>query len=68
MRSEPVLTKRDVARKLKVSTRTVERLHLPSLRVGGQNRYRWSEVERHLRGIPEAGAKIMPFPNKGEAA
>ena len=29
---------------------TIERLDLPCNRVGGQNRYLRSEVERHLRG------------------
>lgn len=37
--NDPILTKRDVARKLRISTRTVERRIQPSLRVGGQNRY-----------------------------
>lgn len=46
--SEPWLTKREIARKLKLSVRTVERLRLPAMRVGGQNRYRLSEVERYL--------------------
>jgi excisionase family DNA binding protein len=48
--TEPWLTKRELARWLHCSTRTIERLHLPALRVGGQNRYRLSEVEAHLRG------------------
>ena len=47
---EPWLTKRELARALRCSTRTIERLRLPALRVGGQNRYRLSEVEAHLRG------------------
>lgn len=47
---EPWLTKRELARALRCSTRTIERLQLPALRVGGQNRYRLSEVEAYLRG------------------
>ena len=46
---EAWLTKRELARVLRCSTRTIERLRLPALRVGGQNRYRLSEVEAHLR-------------------
>ncbi len=48
--SEPWLTKSEVARKLRVSIRTVERLHLPCIRVGGQNRYVMSQVESALAG------------------
>jgi hypothetical protein len=54
--NEPWLTKREVARKLRVSTRTIERLRLPFSRVGGQNRYRMSQVESALGGhgdLPE---------------
>ncbi len=36
--SEAWLTKRELALRLKVSTRTIERLQLPFTRVGGQNR------------------------------
>ena len=45
---ESWLSKRELARVLKVSTRTIERLGLPAMRVGGQNRYLRSEVERFL--------------------
>ena len=49
--SEPWLTKRELAAKLKISTRTVERLRLPvAMRAGVQNRYYLSQVERHLQG------------------
>lgn len=48
--TEAWLTKRELARKLRVSPRTIERQDLPHMRVGGQNRYRMSEVERFLRG------------------
>jgi hypothetical protein len=34
---------------LRCSTRTIERLRPPALRVGGQNRYRLSQVEGYLR-------------------
>ena len=50
--TEPVLTKTDIAKRLGVSARTVQRLKLPNTRVGGQNRYRWSEVAAFL-GIEE---------------
>ena len=60
---EPWLTKREVAAELRCSTRTIERLHLPAMRVGGQNRYRLSEVEAFLsrRGRP---AEVISFPLK----
>lgn len=45
---EPWLTKVELARELRISTRTVTRLRLPHVRVGGQNRYRRSEVEAAL--------------------
>jgi len=47
--SEPWLTKRELARRLRTSVRTIERLDLPCMRVGGQNRYLMSEVRRFLR-------------------
>ncbi|HST69077.1 MAG TPA: helix-turn-helix domain-containing protein [Solirubrobacterales bacterium] len=46
--TEPWLTKSELARVLRVSERTVTRLDLPHLKVGGQNRYRRSEVEAVL--------------------
>jgi excisionase family DNA binding protein len=61
--TEPWLTKREVARKLQVSTRTIERLRLPAIRVGGQNRYRMSEVDRALAGtedLPDNVVAIRP--------
>jgi hypothetical protein len=57
--SEPWLTKRELAANLKVSTRTVERLDLPYRRVGGQNRYLFSEVEAHLAGAQRRPAEIV---------
>jgi hypothetical protein len=47
--NEPWLTKRELAEHLKVSPRTIERLGLPHLRVGNQNRYQMSEVLSVLR-------------------
>lgn len=59
--SEPWLTKRELARKLRVSTRTVERLHLPTIRVGGQNRYLMSQVEAALAGNDELPDNVTPL-------
>lgn len=59
--TEPWLTKRDVARKLRVSTRTVERLHLPAIRVGGQNRYLMSQVQAALTGTDELPDNVVPL-------
>ena len=58
---EPWLTKRELAIRLRCSTRTIERLQLPTMRVGGQNRYRVSEVEAHLRGRERRG-QLVSFP------
>jgi hypothetical protein len=58
---EPWLTKRELARKLRVSTRTVERLHLPAIRVGGQNRYLMSQVEAALSGSNELPDNVVPL-------
>jgi excisionase family DNA binding protein len=45
---EPYLTKRQVAERLAVGVRTLERMvathDLPAHRVGGQRRFLWSEV------------------------
>ena len=45
---EPYLTKRQVAERLSVGVRTLERMiattDLPAHRVGGQRRFLWSEV------------------------
>ena len=60
---EPWLTKRELAAQLRCSTRTVERLRLPAMRVGGQNRYRLSEVEAHLRGEERRG-RLVSFPGE----
>lgn len=59
---EPWLTKRELAIRLRCSPRTIERLQLPAMRVGGQNRYRLSEVEAFLthRSRP---ARLIRFPS-----
>ncbi len=46
---EPWLTKRELADRLKVSSKTIERLSLPCMQVGGQNRFLLSEVEAALK-------------------
>lgn len=56
--SEPWLTKRELAKALKVSTRTIDRVKPPCLFVGGQNRYRMSEVEDALRRMPVTSDRI----------
>jgi hypothetical protein len=55
---EPWLTKKELAEALKVSIRTIERVKPPCLLVGGQNRYRMSEVEKALRSMPVASDRI----------
>lgn len=59
MTPEPWLTKPELAARLQVSVRTIERLRLPCTRVGGQNRYFESEVKRHLRGEDEPGELVV---------
>ncbi len=59
--NEPWLTKREVARKLRVSTRTIERLRLPYSRVGGQNRYLMSQVESALCGHQDLPENVVPI-------
>jgi hypothetical protein len=68
--TEPWLTKRELARKLGVSPRTVVRLGLPHMRVGGQNRYMLSECERFLRGADSEGENVVALRprQKGRAA
>ncbi len=62
--SEPWLTKRELALRLKKSTRSIERMDLPCLRVGGQNRYLLSQVEAKLAGVPEEGGNVLRFPRE----
>lgn len=60
--TEPYLTKRELAARLSCSVRTIERLRLPSMRVGGQNRYLMSQVERALAGgRPEPADNVIPL-------
>lgn len=68
--TEPWLTKRELARRLGISPRSVVRLALPHMRVGGQNRYKMSEVERHLRGGEEFDnvVPLRPRDRGGRAA
>ena len=56
--SEPWLTKRELAAELRTSPRTIERLRPPAMRVGGQNRYRVSEVEQFLRSPQRPGEVV----------
>jgi hypothetical protein len=62
--TEPWLTKRELALQLKKSTRSIERMDLPCLRVGGQNRYFLSQVVAHLSGVPEEGGNVIRFPHE----
>lgn len=62
--TEAWLTKAELALKLRKSTRTIERMDLPCLRVGGTNRYFLSQVEAHLAGVPEAGGNVIRFPRE----
>jgi hypothetical protein len=67
--NEPWLTKRELASQIKVSVRTIERLGLPAMRVGGQNRYMLSEVEDYLRRRGRPG-EVVEFrrPTVGRTA
>lgn len=62
--NEPWMTKRELARELKCSARKVERLRLPCMRVGGQNRYRLSEVELFLRSPGAEGENVIRLPSR----
>jgi hypothetical protein len=57
--TEPWLTKREVARELRVSVRTIERLRLPCMKVGGQNRYLMSQVVRAMSGAEELPENVV---------
>lgn len=46
---EPLLTEREVASILRLSTRAVRKLALRSIRLGGQTRYRQSEIRHFLQ-------------------
>ena len=48
--SSEILTKRELAERLKVSVRSIENLHLPCLDMGYRlKRYVWSEVLEEIR-------------------
>jgi hypothetical protein len=69
--SEPWLTKGEIAAHFKVSKRTVVRKKFPHTKVGGQNRYRVSECEAALRGLPPKGGNVVRLPldrTRGAAA
>jgi hypothetical protein len=61
MAPERWLTKREVARRLRVSKRTVEWLKLPHTHVGGQNRYLMSQVEAALAGHEDLPDNVTPL-------
>lgn len=64
---EPWLTKAELAAELRCSRRTIERIRLPAMRVGGQNRYRMSEVEDYLRRRSRP-ARVLQFPGGRDPA
>lgn len=70
MMPEGWLTKRELARRLSVSPRTIDRLDPPHMQVGGQNRYLLSEVEHHLRTGESADnvVTLRPRATRGAAA
>ena len=61
-------TKRELARQMHVSVSSVERHIRPTYRVGGQNRYLTSDVERQLRGEDGGGAPDNVTPLHGATA
>lgn len=68
---EEWLTKRELARKLKTSVRTIERNRYPFTRVGGQNRYLLSQVEQACGGdVGELPDNVVPIRRRstGDAA
>jgi excisionase family DNA binding protein len=68
MSAEMWLTKRELAAHLKISTRTIERLRLPFTRVGGQNRYRLTQVEEALVNGSELPDNVVPLRPKEKVA
>lgn len=64
MTPEPWMTKAEIAAHFKVSARTVVRQRWPHTKVGSQNRYRVSEVDAHLRGVPPEGGNVVRFPGE----
>jgi hypothetical protein len=61
---EPWLTKVELASKLKISPRTVERRIKPTLKAGAQNRYFLSDAVRQLQGVPDEGGNVIRFPSE----
>ena len=59
--SEPWLTKLEVAAELRVSRATVERMKLPHMRVGRQNRYLMSQVYAAINGTMEREDNVIPL-------
>lgn len=58
---EPWLTQRELANRLKVSRRTIQRLRLPCTRVGGQNRYLESQCLQALSSPATGGDNVVPL-------
>ncbi len=54
------LTKQELSHELKVSVRTIERLRLPHMRVGNQNRYLFSEVRAALTEPSDYPDNVVP--------
>jgi hypothetical protein len=55
--SEELITKKELSRRLKVCTRTVENLTnkgiIPMIRVGASPRYCWEDVSTALKNTPQ---------------
>lgn len=67
--TEPWLTQRELADRLRVSKRTIQRLRLPCTRVGGQNRYLLSECLTALSGSEPTGDNVVLLrPRRQETA
>jgi hypothetical protein len=66
--TEPWLKIGEVAARLRVSVRTVERLNLPRTRVGRQNRYLMSQVEAALGGSEQPDNVVPLRPRRRERA
>jgi excisionase family DNA binding protein len=56
---DPMLTKREVAARLRFSVRAVDnwmkRGLIPYLKIGRSVRFRWGEIERHLGALESRG-------------
>lgn len=56
-------SKRELARELRVSVRSIERHVKPSMRVGAMNRYLMSDVRRQLAtDLPDNVTELRPQP------